>query len=96
MRKLKQAKRVTGQAHMQLSVEDAKAQQWHQEDYLNALVFIQTSKGQDMIQQHKQQETLKSTYLYLDLMSSFYQVFFRQVLGSSEVGGRYLVWQMQG
>ncbi len=28
-----------------------------------------------MINQHKQHETLKPTYLYLDSMSSFYQVF---------------------
>ncbi len=28
-----------------------------------------------MIEQHKQQETLKPTCLYLDSMSSFYQVF---------------------
>ncbi len=39
------------------------------------------------VQQHKQQETLKPTYLYLDSMSSFYQVFSEKYLEEvKEVG----------
>ncbi len=50
----KQAKTAAGQAHMQVSIEDVDGQQWHQDDYLDALTFIQASKGHDAVQQHKQ------------------------------------------
>ena len=60
---------------MQVSAKDVEAEQWHQDDYLDALAFIQASEGHDAVQQHKQHKTLKPTYLYLDSMSSFYQVF---------------------
>ncbi len=53
-RKAKQAKAVAGQVHMQVSVKDVDAKQWHQEDYLDALAFIQASKGHNAIQQYKQ------------------------------------------
>ncbi len=36
---------------------------------------MQASKRHNIIEQHKQREILKPTYLYLDLISSFYQVF---------------------
>ena len=72
---MKQAKTIMGQAHIQVSVEDVEVQQWNQDDYLNALAFIQAIERYNRIQQHKQRETLKPTYLYLDSMSSFYQVF---------------------
>ncbi len=52
--KEKQAKTVTGQAHMQVSVKDINEQQWHQDDYLDALAFIQASEGHGIIKQHKQ------------------------------------------
>ena len=58
-----------------MSVEDIDDLERHQDDYLDALAFIKASKGHDTINKHKQRETLKPTYLYLYLMSSFYQVF---------------------
>ncbi len=60
---------------MQVSIKDVKTEQWHQYNYLDTLAFIQASEGHNAVQQHKQRETLKPTYLYLDSMSSFDQVF---------------------
>ena len=73
------AKQVAGQAHMQVSIEDVEGLQGHQDDYLYALAFIQASDGHNAVQQHKQRKTLKPTYLYLDSMSSFYQVFWKSI-----------------
>ncbi len=43
-------KQVARQVHMQMSVEDVEGQQWHQDDYLDALAFIQASNGNDAVQ----------------------------------------------
>ncbi len=48
--KRKQVETLAGQAHMQVSVEDIEEQQWHQDNYLDALAFIQASEGHDAIQ----------------------------------------------
>ncbi len=66
---------MSHQAHIQVFVEDVDGQQWHQDDYLDVLAFIQASVGNNVVQQHNKRKILKPTYLYLDSMSSFYQVF---------------------
>ena len=73
----RQAKTDMGQAHIQVSVEDVNE---HQDDYIVALAFIQANNKYNAIEQHKQRETLKPTYLYLDSISSFYQVFSNKYL----------------
>ena len=60
---------------MKMSIEDVEGQGYHQEDYINALDFIQANEQHNVIEQNKQRETLNPTYLYLDLISSFYHVF---------------------
>ena len=68
---------VLGQAYMQVSVDDVKLQVFHQDDYdfKGGLTYIQTEGSNKQAKQQQQREMLKPSYLYLDLMSSFNQMF---------------------
>ncbi len=68
------------QAHMQMSVGDIDGQDVHQDYFHSFLIFIQANNQSNTTRQYKQGEALKPTYLYLDLMSSFYQVFYYKYL----------------
>ncbi len=66
---------VAGQAHMQVSAQDIKQQVYHQDNFEDGLACIQAEEDNKQVQQQQRRKTLKQSYLYLDSMSSFNQMF---------------------
>ena len=68
---------VPGQSHAQVTADEIESQVFHQDDYEfeDGLACIQAVDNNSRVQQQKNRETLKPSYLYLDSMSSFNQMF---------------------
>ena len=67
-----------GQLYMQVQVEDIDELAGHQDDEEDGFVLFQAGdKNKPIVKEQVRRETLKPTYLYLDSLSSYHQVFVR-------------------
>ncbi len=57
-------------------MKDTKQKVYHQDNFKDGLACIQAEENNKWVKQQQQRETLKPSYLYLDLMSSFDQICF--------------------
>ena len=80
-------KTVDGQMHLQVDEHDIDGQVYHQDDFEDGLACIQAEENNDRVKKQQRRETLKPSYLYLDSMSSFNQMFEdKHLLDVKEVG----------
>ncbi len=72
---------------MQVSAQDIERQVYHQDDFEDGLACIQAKEDNAQVKQQQRRETLKPSYLYLDSMLSFNQMFVDKHLNDvKEVG----------
>ena len=66
---------VAGQAHIHVNKQDIERQVYHQDNFEDGLACIQAEDDNERVKQQQRRKTLKPSYLYLDSMSSFNQMF---------------------
>ncbi len=73
--------------HTQVDKQDIERQVYHQDNFEDGLACIQAKEDNAQVKEQQRRETLKPSYLYLDSMSSFNQMFVEKHLNDvKEVG----------